>query len=656
METSIFDTPMGRELLKRSKVADMRSWMDLNEDPCNDFYNFACGNWKRINSAEIHKKFFSNKFEVVYTAMERRTEEFLSKPKDGNPIDDKIRDFYQSCKNVAYSRNEFKLALKNVYHEYGEFSCLKKKNDNESDSDNTFNWWSTLAKIYNTYGLSYIVHVNVDNHLNDHNRTMIFLERSESQVLDIMRGIMELFFTLILEVKEAEALKVVTNILDFQKTLSEAGTKASSGGRTPLEHYALYNTTMFKSKYKKLLNATEFLQTVLNVTDLPEELYIGDAKYFDDLVKIFNTTDPRTIEDYILWSLVEEYFIGILTCASTSNRYFGKYLQHTIYQQYRSEEYEKEIHKVWNELKTTFKERLQSGLYPWMTKGTTQNALQKLNKTEFMLNTYDNENFEDFYKDIEIDPANYVLNVQNVLKKIEALRQDKLEKTTVSLDDLQKEAFNPRYYDRLNQIRFPVSSLQPFHMWHTIYPKAIKYATWGSVMAHEMFHAFDDFGRHFDGNGSAITWWDEKSIKEFDMRKACFRRQYHEYTFNGQQMPDSPEQRENIADNGAVRFAFWTYQQWFNRNKQTIKDILVSESFRNFSYNKNQIFFISYAQFWCEDIDPQYHSYYGVNDAHGPSKIRINGALSNFNAFAQAFKCDQKAGAKMNPLEKCEIF
>lgn len=52
----------------------------------------------------------------------------------------------------------------------------------------------------------------------------------------------------------------------------------------------------------------------------------------------------------------------------------------------------------------------------------------------------------------------------------------------------------------------------------------------GSLIAHELFHSFDDEGRTFDHGGNLVNWWTSKSESDFLERAQCIIDQYGNYT------------------------------------------------------------------------------------------------------------------------------
>ena len=78
---------------------------------------------------------------------------------------------------------------------------------------------------------------------------------------------------------------------------------------------------------------------------------------------------------------------------------------------------------------------------------------------------------------------------------------------------------NAFYHPILNQIYIPEAILQApmFHMT----TKLRNYAYIGTVLGHEMIHAFDDHGCLFDHNGNLQdkSWWKPKDMKRYNIEK-----------------------------------------------------------------------------------------------------------------------------------------
>ncbi|XP_075148776.1 neprilysin-4-like [Haematobia irritans] len=669
----IFESPHGRELLLRSKAADIKSWMDSSQDPCHDFYHFACGKWERINAAQLFGAYTTDKFHDLSKGLEYKIHQLLTEKKKGDVIEEKLKDFYRSCMKAKDNDTVYLNALKAVYQEYGEFSYFKLKTEDNPTSTMSplrdFKWPEVLAKILKIYGKSIILSIDVMEDLKNTNRTMIYLGPPTFDLTQMATNILhrlqeaKIYKNLnkYLQIPLEEAKKIAKNLIKFEKSLSQGATDMRVG-KSLGDLLTVYNVSDLKKKYDQLFNVELYLKEALNSTDLPEEIYVYDESYLENLMEILPSTDPAIVEDYILWLFLDEYFLNGKEekpqqwCTGKAKKYFGRFIDHAIYQQYRSEQYEKEIFNLWQEIKSVFRDFLTGDRYHWISNSTREHGLKKLEHMNLSINSYDNENFDLYFRDLQIDPSNYVVNIQAALKRGESLRTNKLEKDPNGIEDDQVLSYTPAYNIFSNTIKIPVALLQPYRVWDPLYPQAIKYATLGFLLAHEMIHGFDDEGRNYDAHGNTNNWWDEKSTYEFESSRRCFQAQYHNYTYAGDLLPDSISQTENIADNAAVKIAYTAYVRWLDEEKKTNYKIESADTFANLEYNNRELFFLSYAQLWCEDIQTLFKSFLAINDVHAPSMYRVIGSLANFHDFSWIFKCDMDANKAMNPSVKCELY
>ncbi|GFQ81459.1 neprilysin-1 [Trichonephila clavata] len=87
---------------------------------------------------------------------------------------------------------------------------------------------------------------------------------------------------------------------------------------------------------------------------------------------------------------------------------------------------------------------------------------------------------------------------------------------------------------------------------------SINYGAIGTVIGHEISHAFDTTGRKFDHLGNLRQWWTNGTGRKFLQKAKCFMDQYDNYedTLSSVKADGRVTVGENIADNGGVRNAF----------------------------------------------------------------------------------------------------
>ena len=171
-------------------------------------------------------------------------------------------------------------------------------------------------------------------------------------------------------------------------------------------------------------------------------------------------------------------------------------------------------------------------------------------------------------------------------------------------------------------------------------PAYMSYGAFGSVAGHELSHAFDSTGRHYDQNGNYTDWWSKTTVEAFKVKADCFVNQYANFTVLG---PDDKPLHvngrltlgENIADAGGLSASF---QAWKRRaSEKPNKDLPGLEHFTH-----DQLFFLTYSNWWCgkSTKDTAINRIY--TDPHAPKWARVIGTMANSREFRESFKCKVK--------------
>jgi endothelin-converting enzyme len=196
----------------------------------------------------------------------------------------------------------------------------------------------------------------------------------------------------------------------------------------------------------------------------------------------------------------------------------------------------------------------------------------------------------------------------------------------------------PDYDPPRNEIVFPAGIMQ-FPLFNEDIPEYMNYGAFGTIAGHELSHAFDSHGRHFDVNGSYSDWWDTETVHNFNQRAECFVKQYSNYTIKDEQGRAMPVNGrltlgENIADSSGIVASF---SAWKNQAAAKNMDLPGLESFTH-----DQLFFISAAMPFCSRITKQAQLRLLYTDTHSPHWVRVLGATANSREFREAFNCPVK--------------
>lgn len=235
--------------------------------------------------------------------------------------------------------------------------------------------------------------------------------------------------------------------------------------------------------------------------------------------------------------------------------------------------------------------------------------------------------------------------------------QDNLRKITKPVDfdefDMTPATVNAYYNPPLNEIVFPAGILGDGFYNHES-PIYLNYGGIGSVIAHELTHAFDNNGREFDSQGRLRDWWTNATAVEFERLSTCFVNQYSKYTMvDSEGQPQNLNGQltlgENLADNGIMR-SYEAYKMEVENNENANDQKLPGLT----QYSNDQLFYIAFGQIWCNAITPAQATVRLRTDPHSPGRYRVNGVVTNSPHFANVFKCPEKA--KMNPQSKCLLW
>ncbi len=266
----------------------------------------------------------------------------------------------------------------------------------------------------------------------------------------------------------------------------------------------------------------------------------------------------------------------------------------------------------------------------WMTPETKKRALEKLSKITTKIGY--TEKWRD-YSALEIKPNDLL---GNLMRSAEVEYQRMIGKLGKPVDRTEwfmtPQTINAYYNSGSNEIVFPAAILQPpFFDFEA--DDAVNYGSIGSVIGHEISHAFDDQGSKYDGDGNLNNWWTDQDRVAFKKLTSQLVAQFSGYSpLNGKNVNGELTLGENIADLSGMSIAYKAYLLSLGGKQAPVMD----------GWTGPQRFFVG----WCLSWRRKYRDDELINrlltDTHSPAKYRGNGPLMNFEPFYEAF--DLKAG------------
>ncbi len=283
---------------------------------------------------------------------------------------------------------------------------------------------------------------------------------------------------------------------------------------------------------------------------------------------------------------------------------------------------------------------------PWMSDPTKKEAELKLSQFRQKIGYPDKWRN---YSAIQVKPADWFGDSHRAAVFNNTFAIDHIGKPVDESEwGMTPPTVNAYYNGSMNDINFPAGILQPPFYQLGIDP-AVNYGSIGAVIGHEMTHGFDDEGSRFDGTGNKRDWFTPEDRAKFDGRTGCEVNEYGSFEpLPGQKLNGKLTLGENTADNGGVRVAYGALHTVLAKEPEAERTKKVD------GYTPDQRFFIAYAQIWCENTAPDYQRMAIKVDPHSPGEFRTNGVVKNFDQFGKAFGCH--TGQPMMPETTCHVW
>ena len=167
---------------------------------------------------------------------------------------------------------------------------------------------------------------------------------------------------------------------------------------------------------------------------------------------------------------------------------------------------------------------------------------------------------------------------------------------------------------------------------------AQNYGSLGSVIGHEISHAFDTEGANYNENGDEADWWTAQDRASFEKIQEKMIDYYNTFELvDGKRVFQNGAMTisENIADLAGVSCALR----------------LVGED-----YESRNAFFVSYGQLWAEKMSDTAAAYYAMNDNHASSKVRVNAVLPMLDEFYETYDVKKTDAMYVAPEYRITIW
>ncbi|CAJ0607822.1 unnamed protein product [Cylicocyclus nassatus] len=639
----------------------MRESINFSVDPCQDFYEFTCGNWIKNNPIPGHHITYSQYTKLGDKVEKELKELFESQERYDSKVMNGLKIHYKKCMDI---KEQNRIGAWQMIRKLNKFGVWPILHGDDKWNRKNFDLTSLLSFVSRLRRVDLFVNYKLTTDERNTSRRLleftqgglslpgrIYLNKyANGDKIDIFREFLVKKVMLYQEdgnflTNRKKTEKDVDEVIELETDIAKIRGGASNE----------YNLHRFGNlrKHMPLIDWDRFFREVAPADAHPyfksdPLILVRQPDYLKRLNELLKYKDPRIITNYVFLR-----FSSILT-KEMGERY------EDVTQDYMREMYgRQEKAPRWKECTKSTKDLLKYATGAiYIKKAFDKKALYKAEKMlglvaypDFIL---DAKKLDEQYEGLNIDDNDSYAKLMEKVARfgIKYIFKRLMESVDRSEYDFNPAAVNGYYFTLANTIRLPAAVLQaPF--FHHTFPRAFNYGGLGSIIGHEITHGFDDEGRQFDAHGNLQNWWDSFVEREFEKRAQCFVNQYNKIEVPGTNQRINGEQTlgENIADNGGLKEAYRAYKAYLQRHGGKEQRIEGLETFDN-----DQMFFIGYASVWCEHTTQQRLINQISTDEHSPARYRVNQVLANQPEFARAFKCGR--GTPMNPryYERCAVW
>jgi len=665
--------------------------MNTSHNPCSDMWSYACGGWLEKHSIPHSRSKWSLSLEIqqsVITEKSRLISMFSHEPSQYDSIEWKVQHFYESCKSLEYIEADREKPLLKIINNLGGWDVLR--------SFNLYSWdhHRVLRELHADHGVSAFFRVDVVSDWRRPGQNIIRVSPSGLGMPDktfyqrfpndssiqayqtFLKDSAQLFGA-----PSPDAAKFAIDMFNFEKRIAEI---------TPDIEY-MNNPVKVNNKMKvkelRVMSINipwlEVLKACYPNAGIAEEteIIVVSPQYTADIAVIMSTTDRGSLNNYLVWKLVQKFmpylskaFTEVVDlyrkhltgaqkpaqrwefCADTTQMFFGHLMDSLLFQsQDRSltQNRVSVVQRMFVGMREALRQRVSSSAD--LDYYARQAALDKLAAMTVQVGTpdilTDRKFLKIMYKDLSVQKTDFFQNMQYGMAFMRRREEHELVspgEETRWLRNLLSDRVS--FVPSANKVVVPEYLLRP-PLFHPGYPYNVNLGGLGVRLAEAVVEGVLGTGSVFTASGRIL---DGQDTSNFTLSRMSFPHNSLERLSSclgarwAAMRLDTPDHLDKCADSSAVSLAgldtaLAAMEEIVNTEGATLMPALER-------LDPQAVFFLQYSQSLCSMMTLQHRDLERATTTQLMGREKLAGLLSQFSQFQHYFFCSETESDNM-----CEL-
>ncbi|KAF5307509.1 hypothetical protein FQR65_LT06864 [Abscondita terminalis] len=626
-------------------AAQIMNRLNTEEDPCQNFFKFACGNYPIAAKTPM---------DIIGENLEKHITDIVTESINDNDhyLLKLQKNLYQTCLNQTVSEQDALEVINRTINEIGwpVVSGFQWREE-------TFDWQQLIFKLRRK-GYPFQMMLNVD--VIPENGTYITeVAFPRIAVVTESTSLYKKYMTSVAIMFGAEANRAeieMEKVFDFMQNIDKIVD----------DNYGIIFTVREFQEENGDIDWLNFLNNLLypvKQLSLDDSVKFPTPNFTAEFFTLLYRTPKRIISNYILWSVVENvieympekirslkknYECQVNTFQEIKRDKFCKKClaipsDIMLVRKYLPKTKQAKIKEIVKNVKNQFKTLLTKSR--WLDDASKTSNLEKFDNILDVIGApYDY--FDESYWEQFTWPGQYNKTTKyenffdKLLDTIHAHQNNifykihkKEDRNSIDLVYTLTTDVNANFCPEF----LSVGILQDI-FYDENRPMYLNYGSIGTVVGHELTHGFGKWGSGYGKYGYPEETWSNFTKNAYAKETECMVQDAK--SFDAKKTLSNDTLEENLADYTGIRTAYSAYQAWVQENGE-------ERMLTGVPYTQNQLF-------WIASISHQCFIKLTKKDYHADGAFRTIAPLRNTYEFAKDFNCP--ADVPMNPSKKCQVF